>query len=70
MPLEYPRIARPSVLLGMLVWSVYLSYLWTLDTIMAVMLCGLAMFVGLRFCTKDGRRNDQVSFYWYNVSTI
>ncbi|KAF9445166.1 hypothetical protein P691DRAFT_806118 [Macrolepiota fuliginosa MF-IS2] len=66
-PLEFPRLARPSVLLGMLTWSIYLSYIWSLGAITSAMLCGLAIFVGLRFCTKDGRRNDQVSFYWYNL---
>ncbi|KAF7795537.1 hypothetical protein EIP86_006699 [Pleurotus ostreatoroseus] len=67
-PLDNPRVARPSVLLGLIAWSMLLSHIWCLDLVTGITLGGLGSFVGVRFCTKAGRRNDQVSFYWYNVS--
>ncbi|KAF5387424.1 hypothetical protein D9757_007796 [Collybiopsis confluens] len=66
-PLVYPRIARPSVLLGMLTWSALLTYIWDLNIIISCMIFALAIYVGVRFCIRDGKVNDQVSFYWYNL---
>jgi 4-hydroxybenzoate polyprenyltransferase len=68
-PLAYPRIARPSVLFGLMAWSVFLSYIWELNVTTTIPMCALAAFVGVRFCIKEGRENDQISFYWYNVSS-
>ncbi|KAJ7154767.1 UbiA prenyltransferase family [Mycena filopes] len=68
-PLVHPRIARPSVLFGLIAWSLLLAYVWALNAVAAAAMSALGAFVGVRFCTKDGRKNDQISFYWYNVST-
>lgn len=67
-PLDNPRVARPSVLLLLLAWSLLLSHIWNLDMVTTIAICALGTHVGVRFCTKDGRKNDQISFYWYNVS--
>jgi 4-hydroxybenzoate polyprenyltransferase len=67
-PLDNPRVARPSILLFLMGWSILLSRVWKLDIITTGALCTLGGHVGMRFLTKDGRHNDQVSFYWYNVS--
>ncbi|KAJ7142153.1 UbiA prenyltransferase family [Mycena crocata] len=66
-PLVYPQFARPSVLFGLLAWSLFLSHVWELNAAATISMCTLAAFVGIRFCTKDGKENDQVSFYWYNL---
>ncbi|KAJ7756410.1 UbiA prenyltransferase family-domain-containing protein [Mycena maculata] len=68
-PLAHPRVARPSVLVGLMAWSSFLPYVWELNAVTTMAMFILAAFVGVRFCTKDGRRNDQISFYWYNVSS-
>lgn len=67
-PLDNPRIARPSVLFGLIAWSLLLSHIWDLDGVTTTALCSLGIHVGVRFCKKNGRKNDQISFYWYNVS--
>lgn len=69
-PLDNPRAARPSVLISLMAWSMILSHLWDLDSTTATAICVLGIYVGLRFCIKEGRKNDQISFYWYNVSAV
>jgi len=66
-PLDNPRVARPSVLFLLIVWSMLLSHIWNLDFATTAAICALGTHVGVRFCTKSGRRNDQISFYWYNL---
>ncbi|KAF7330983.1 hypothetical protein MVEN_02438400 [Mycena venus] len=64
-PLVYPRIARPSVLFGLVAWSLILAHIWKLHFAASVIMCALGIFVGVRFCRKEGKRNDQISFYCY-----
>jgi len=66
-PLDNPRVARPSVLFFLIGWSLLLSYIWKLDRVTTTAICTLGAYVGVRFCSKDGRKNDQISFYWYNL---
>jgi len=65
--LDMPRIARPSVLVMLIAWSAFLTKVWELGNVTAGAMMVLAAFVGWRFCMMDGMRNDQVSFYWYNL---
>lgn len=66
--LEFPRSGRPTMAVGILMWSIFLGMVWDIGTLASCYLICLAVFVGWRYCLLNGRRNDQVSFYWYNVS--
>jgi len=65
--LYMPKVSRASVLAGLVMWSAFLSKVWEMGPVLSAILMGLALFVGSRFCLMSGKRNDQVSFYWYNL---
>ncbi|KAF5343648.1 hypothetical protein D9758_014674 [Tetrapyrgos nigripes] len=65
--LEHPRVARRSILLILSTWSLVLSREWNLHAVFRIFLCGIAVYVGLRFLFKVGQKEDRQSFYWYIV---
>ncbi|KAI5120552.1 hypothetical protein M0805_000280 [Coniferiporia weirii] len=67
LPIVAPTISRPTLLLGLLAWSVGLSSIWCLSTVVALAFNTLALLVGIRFMVFDTIRADQRSFYLYNV---
>ena len=69
LPLLRPEQARLSVLLVLLAWSVALTVIWELDLFSASTLICLGLTVGLRFFCYRTVSTDQMSFYWYNVSS-
>jgi len=66
-PIVMPGVARQQVLAAITLWSLAVSYLWGLDSILTTIVCGLGLYVGLRFMTMKNMIEDQHSFYWYNV---
>ena len=69
-PIVYPKFARWTVITPMLAWSIGLSFVWELDIITGGIFSLLAVFIGLRYLfVKATIWDDQLSFYWYNVST-
>jgi len=66
-PITMPSLARPSVFVGLMAWSIGLSIFWELNQLFSVLFCALGLFVSLRFMSLNSRHEDQVSFYWYNV---
>jgi 4-hydroxybenzoate polyprenyltransferase len=63
-----PNLARQEVFAALTTWTLGLAYLWELGPSAFVPFCSLGFFVGLRFYMLQGsRREDQKSFYWYNV---
>ncbi|KAI5120555.1 hypothetical protein M0805_000283 [Coniferiporia weirii] len=69
LPIVAPTVSRPTLLLGLLAWSVGLSSIWCLSTVVALAFNMLALLVGIRFVVFDINRADQRSFYLYNVSS-
>lgn len=67
-PIDFPRASRPSMICGLLFWSIASSKIWNIGDMNSILLILLGAYVGARYCLLQGRRNDQVSFYWYNVS--
>ncbi|KAI5120554.1 hypothetical protein M0805_000282 [Coniferiporia weirii] len=67
LPIVAPTIARPTLMLGLLAWSISLSTLWCLSTIGALAFIALALLVGIRFVVLDTIEADQRSYYLYNV---
>ncbi|THH17016.1 hypothetical protein EW146_g3716 [Bondarzewia mesenterica] len=66
-PIIFPSVARYTVVVPLLLWSIGLSAIWKLDAFTSVAFMSLAAFVGLRFLTLRTVASDQISFYWYNV---
>lgn len=67
LPIVAPTVARPTLMLALMLWSVVLSALWGLSTLSALAFNLLAFVVGMRFVTLDSVKADQRSFYLYNV---
>ena len=71
LPILFPHIARASMFMGMLAWSVLLPFFWKLDWVVSSIFAALGLFVGIRFASRKARVvEDQISFYWYNVSHV
>ena len=68
-PIVFPNVGRYTVLAPLLAWSVGLSVVWQLDVLTATAFTLLAVFIGFRYLHFVTVHADQVSFYWYNVST-
>lgn len=54
-------------MLALMFWSVGLSVLWGLSTLSSLAFNVLAFTVGMRFVSLDSIKDDQRSFYLYNV---
>ncbi|KAI5120553.1 hypothetical protein M0805_000281 [Coniferiporia weirii] len=67
LPIVAPTIARRTLMLGLLAWSVGLSTFWGLSIASALSFSVLAFSVGVRYLVYDNKRADQRSFYLYNV---
>ena len=70
LPIVLPKIARPSVFVGLAAWSVGLVLLWKLDLATAFIFMSVGLFTGVRFVARQTVPDDQVSFYWYNVRAL
>lgn len=67
LPIVLPSLARPTLSFALFAWSLSLSYIWRLDVLTSYALIMLSCIVGARFVVLHGEKQDQVSFYWYNV---
>lgn len=66
LPILWPDIARISMFIGMMAWSVILSLFWQLDLATSVAFAVMGSFTGYRFTKRTKVVEDQISFYWYN----
>jgi len=67
LPIVLPKVARPSILIGLAAWSLGLVLLWKLDMATALLFMSVGLFTGYRFMARKSVPDDQISFYWYNV---
>lgn len=70
LPIVAPTIARPTLMLALMAWSVGLSLLWQTNAVVSFVFNALALSVGGRYVALKSIREDQVSFYLYNVSVL
>ena len=68
LPIILPGIARYTILAGLTLWSIGLALIWKLDWATASVFLSLAGIVVSRFQLLTSVKEDQVSYYWYNVS--
>ena len=67
-PIVYPSFARWTVITTLTLWSYAVILAWELDVLTAALFATLAVYIGGRFLLLKSVKEDQVSFYWYNVS--
>ena len=68
LPIILPGIARYTILAGLTAWSIGLAWVWKLDWATAFIFLSIAGVVVSRFQFLTSVKEDQVSYYWYNVS--
>lgn len=68
LPIILPGIARYTILAGLTAWSIGLAWVWKLDWATAFVFLSIAGVVVSRFQFMTSVKEDQVSYYWYNVS--
>lgn len=68
LPILYPKFARYTVIVPLLIWSAVLWHVWKVDIYLASAFLGLAAYTGYRYLTLTTVKQDKVSYYWYNVS--
>ncbi|KAH8103539.1 UbiA prenyltransferase family [Cristinia sonorae] len=66
LPIVLPKVARPSILLGLAAWSMALAVVWKLDPVTGLAFMAVGFFTGYRFMACKSVPDDQISFYWYN----
>ncbi|EMD37510.1 hypothetical protein CERSUDRAFT_114151 [Gelatoporia subvermispora B] len=67
LPIVHTSVARPSVVIGLCLWSLILATIWDLRMGAQLVFHTLSLFVSYRFMAYGDITEDQVSFYWYNV---
>jgi 4-hydroxybenzoate polyprenyltransferase len=67
LPIVAPTIARPTLLLALMTWSIGLTFFWQTNAAASMAINALALIVGGRYVAFNSIREDQVSFYLYNV---
>ena len=70
LPIVAPYTARPTLMLALMLWSVGLSALWGLSIYAALAFNILSFTVGMRYVSLDSVKDDQRSFYLYNVGDL
>ncbi|KAH8088965.1 UbiA prenyltransferase family [Cristinia sonorae] len=67
LPIVSPVIARLSISGGLILWSVGLALVWGLQLDALLLFLAPGMLTAFRFWALKTVREDQISFYWYNV---
>ena len=67
-PIVFGALARFTVIIPLLLWSVGLSVVWGLDVATCATFVLLGIFVGAQYVVGKTVHEYQVAFYWYNVS--
>ncbi|KAH8103581.1 UbiA prenyltransferase family [Cristinia sonorae] len=67
LPAAHPKIARRSILVGLVLWTGGLIQFWKLDAATSVVLMALALLTGYRFVALSSIRDDSLSYILYNL---
>ena len=70
LPIILPGVARYTILAGLTLWSIGLAWIWKLDWATASVFLSVAGIVASRFQLLTSVKDDQISYYWYNVSVV
>ncbi|KAJ8592538.1 hypothetical protein M405DRAFT_859652 [Rhizopogon salebrosus TDB-379] len=74
LPIAFPNLARTSMLIGLPLWSIYLSRVWGVDALCTSAFTAYAAMVGLRFMTcktsQAARRSCKLYSLWFSVAHL
>lgn len=65
-----PTAARSLLCLLLTIWSAYLAHFWALGIPIAMTYVVFSAAIGGMFLLRRSTRDDEVSYYWYNVSIL
>lgn len=68
-PIVYPQIARPTLMIAIVAWSMFLTVFWGLHAIAGIAFLVFGTVVGWRFVTKTSKKDDAESLSIYMVSS-
>ncbi|KAJ7354397.1 UbiA prenyltransferase family-domain-containing protein [Mycena albidolilacea] len=66
-PLRFGSPSRTALLLGVLAWSIGLSWIWDVDPYSAAAFTALGTYAGGRFVKYTTVEEDRTSYFYYNV---
>jgi hypothetical protein len=66
-PLRFGSSSRTALLLGVVAWSIGLSWIWDVDPYSAVAFTALGVYAGGRFVKYTTVDEDRNSYLYYNV---
>ncbi|KAJ7227865.1 hypothetical protein B0H12DRAFT_1059833 [Mycena haematopus] len=66
-PLRFGSPSRIALLLGVVAWSIGLSFIWDIDLCSAVAFTALGAYAGWRFVKYTTIEEDRKSYFYYNV---
>lgn len=69
LPIVYPEASRHLISWTLPLWSIFLSWYWSIEILQSVLLFMLGTFCGLRFMFYRGAEADRQSFVYFTVST-
>ncbi|KAF8905771.1 UbiA prenyltransferase family [Gymnopilus junonius] len=67
LPIAFPNLSRYTLLITLLLWSAYLTCIWEIGGIGSIGFTCLAMVVGLRYYLLRTTKDDEVSYFMYNI---
>ena len=68
-PIVFPRSGRPTMLLAMIFWSIYIATQCELPALLASAILAGGAFVGVRFYLLTDAASDRKSYLYYNVGS-
>ncbi|PPQ66605.1 hypothetical protein CVT24_006916 [Panaeolus cyanescens] len=70
LPIVFPNLSRLTPIVTLLLWSFYLTSIWEINTLATVAFFTLALVVGTRYYLWRSVKDDQMSYFLYNVSVL
>jgi len=67
LPIAFPNLSRYTPLVSLMLWSNYLSEIWEMTFPASAAFHCLAFTIGIRYYFWRSTRDDQLSYFLYNV---
>ncbi|KDR74291.1 hypothetical protein GALMADRAFT_250079 [Galerina marginata CBS 339.88] len=67
LPIAFPNLSRYTPLISLLLWSSYLTFIWEISGMGSLGFTCLAIVVGLRYFLLRTTKDDQLSYFLYNI---
>jgi len=67
LPIAFPNLSRYTPLVSLMLWSNYLSQIWEMTFAASIAFHSLGFTVGIRYYLWRSIKDDQLSYFLYNV---